>query len=70
MAASQLLEKCCKHHIDARLKSYAVEISFSIVTSRELTSEERDCLYACNGYYFQCPRYMSTKEVMEIRNDR
>ena len=63
MAASQLLEKCCKHHIDARTKSTRLDISITSVQFPQLTSEEHNCLYACNGYYFECPGYIEYKEV-------
>lgn len=64
MAASQLIEKCCKHHVDARTKSIRLEISITSARGIELTEKERDCLYACNGYNFQCPEYIEYKEVL------
>lgn len=54
------LEHCCTNHIEARLKSYEIRFTMSYFTTSELTSNERDCLYACNGMNDKCKNY---KEV-------
>jgi len=63
MAATQLLERCCKRHIDADLKARRLEVTFQNIISFGLTNEERDCLYICDGYNCQCSGYYQYKEV-------
>lgn len=62
MADMRSFEECCKRHFDADLKSRRLEVTFQNVLYFELTNEEYDCLYACNGYNHECPRYHNQYE--------
>ena len=67
MAATQLIERCCRRHIDADLKSRTLEVTFANIISYNLNNEERDCLYRCDGYNYQCSNYIQYKEDLAVK---
>jgi hypothetical protein len=52
---------CCEAHMKARMDSTRFEVNGSRVFHPNLTDNERTCLYACNGFKFECPYYSPYK---------
>lgn len=68
MTIVRSIADCCKRHMDALIKSKRLDVTVTSAVTFELTFSERDCLYACNGYYPQCENYVPYRESLKGGN--